>query len=159
VGAARGSQATARRAPTRRNRGRGGAGQDLVETASTGRDASGNVKLKDIGTFLAEQINGHFVRRQWDVTLKYIDPSYIIRSVPANPADSVYCWQLATNAVHAGMSGRTRLIIGQWHGRLVHVPIGAAIAKRKQVDPNGDLWRSVLESTGQPKLCAAAWQK
>ena len=130
-----------------------GAGQELLADAGTARDASGNLRLGDIGTFLAGQINKHFATNGWEVTLKYIDPSYIIRSVPANPADSVYCWQLASNAVHAGMCGKTRLVIGQWHGRLVHVPICRAIARRKRVDPRGDLWRSVLESTGQPPLC------
>jgi 6-phosphofructokinase 1 len=130
-----------------------GAGQRLLENAGAGRDASGNVRLGDIGTFLVGRINEHFARNHWETTVKYIDPSYIIRSVPANPADSVFCWRLASNAVHAGMCGKTQLVIGQWHGRLVHVPIAAAVARRKQVDPKGDLWRSVLESTGQPRLC------
>lgn len=129
-----------------------GAGQNLLENAGTARDASGNLRLGDIGPFLAGQINEHFSRSGQEVTLKYIDPSYIIRSVPANPADSVFCWKLASNAVHAGMCGKTRLVIGQWHGRLVHVPICRAIVRRKLVDPRGDLWQSVLESTGQPSL-------
>lgn len=141
-----------------------GAGQALLQNTSAAqsgaaKDASGNVRLQDVGTFLADQINGHFQSNGWEVTLKYIDPSYIIRSVPANPADSVYCWRLASNAVHAGMSGRTRLVIGQWHGRLIHVPIAQAVARRKQVDPHGDLWRSVLESTGQPRLSGGGPQK
>ncbi|MCC7421603.1 MAG: ATP-dependent 6-phosphofructokinase [Planctomycetaceae bacterium] len=129
-----------------------GAGQSLLKNAGAARDASGNIRLGDIGTFLADRINAHFAANGWEATLKYIDPSYIIRSVPANPADSVFCWRLATNAVHAGMCGKTQLVIGQWHGRFVHVPIAAAIARRKQVDPQGDLWRNVLESTGQPRL-------
>jgi 6-phosphofructokinase 1 len=32
----------------------------------------------------------------------------------------------------------------------VHVPIPLAVRARNQVDPNGDLWMSVLEATGQP---------
>jgi 6-phosphofructokinase 1 len=87
-----------------------------------------------------------------EFSLKYIDPSYIIRSVPAEPPDSVYCWQLAQNAVHAAMAGKTEMVVGRWHGRLVHVPIKAAISKRNVVDLQGDLWLSVLETTGQPAV-------
>ena len=86
-----------------------------------------------------------------ELNLKYIDPSYAIRSVPANPYDSVYCIRLAHNAVHAAMSGRTEMVVGRWHGRFVHVPMQLAIRERNTVDPDGDLWMSVLESTGQPR--------
>ena len=83
-----------------------------------------------------------------ELNLKYIDPSYTIRSVPANAYDSGYCIRLAHNAVHAAMSGRTEMIVGRWHGRFVHVPMALAIRERNEVDPDGDLWISVLESTG-----------
>src|SRR5438093_741909 len=85
-----------------------------------------------------------------ELNLKYIDPSYNLRSVPANPYDSVCCIRLAHNTVHAAMSGRTEMVVGRWHGRFVHVPMPLAIRERYQVDPHGDLWMSVLESTGQP---------
>jgi 6-phosphofructokinase 1 len=131
-----------------------GAGQDLcVEAAAPGgtaTDASGNVRLKDIGIVLKERITQHFAAREVDITLKYIDPSYQIRSVPASPADSVYCWNLARNAVHAAMAGNTEMLIGRWHGRFVHVPLPLATRFRKQVDIQDDLWMSVVESTGQP---------
>jgi 6-phosphofructokinase 1 len=85
--------------------------------------------------------------------LKYIDPSYMIRGVPANPHDSIYCVHLAQNAVHAAMAGKTGVAMGCWHGHYVHVPIGLAVAGRKQVDPKGDLWHSLIEATGQsPKF-------
>jgi 6-phosphofructokinase 1 len=84
------------------------------------------------------------------ITLKYIDPSYQIRSVPASAGDSVFCWNMARNAVHAAMAGNTEMIIGQWHGRFVHVPMPLATRFRKQVDVREDLWMSVLEATGQP---------
>ncbi len=86
-----------------------------------------------------------------ELNLKYIDPSYAIRSVPANPYDSVYCIRLSHNAVHAAMSGRTEMVVGRWHGRFVHIPMATAIRERNRVDPDGDLWMSVLESTGQPR--------
>jgi 6-phosphofructokinase 1 len=131
-----------------------GAGQDLCEAAAgesgTETDASGNVKLKDIGHVLRDRINQHFQQRGTEITLKYIDPSYQIRSVPAQPSDSVFCWNLARNAVHAAMAGNTELLIGRWHGRFVHVPLPLATRFRKQVDVTEDLWMSVLESTGQP---------
>ncbi len=129
-----------------------GAGQELcVASAGEGStDASGNARLGDIGTVLRDRIVLHFQRKGVDVTLKYIDPSYHIRSVPASPTDSVYCWNMARNAVHAAMAGNTELLIGRWHGRFVHVPMPLATRFRKQVDTSGDLWMSVVESTGQP---------
>ena len=74
----------------------------------------------------------------------------MIRGVPANPQDSIYCAQLAQNALHAAMAGKTGTVIGSWHGHYVHVPIGLAVSGHKQVDPGGNLWHSVIESTGQP---------
>lgn len=127
-----------------------GAGQSLLEECPRTTDASGNARLGDIGLLLKQKICEHFAAAGIDLNLKYIDPSYLIRSVPANPFDSVYCLRLAHNAVHAAMSGRTEMVVGRWHGRFVHVPIPLAIRERNTVDPNGDLWMSVLESTGQP---------
>jgi 6-phosphofructokinase 1 len=132
-----------------------GAGQELCESEAARADAprtdaSGNVRLKDIGHVLRDRINAHFARLETEITLKYIDPSYQIRSVPASPSDSVFCWNLARNAVHAAMAGNTELLIGRWHGRFVHVPLPLATRFRKQVDLEEDLWMSVVESTGQP---------
>ena len=129
-----------------------GAGQDLMEKCSAETDASGNVKLTDIGMFLKQQITDDFRAAGMELNLKYIDPSYAIRSVAANPYDSVYCIRLAHNAVHAAMTGRTEMIVGRWNARFVHVPMPMAVRQRNQVDPNGDLWMSVLESTGQPPV-------
>jgi 6-phosphofructokinase 1 len=128
-----------------------GAGQELLaDGAGGGTDASGNVKFKDIGLFLRERIEAHFKGIGTVLNLKYLDPSYHIRSVPASPSDSVYCWNMARNAVHAAMAGNTEMLIGRWHGRFVHVPMALATRKRKEVDIHGDLWLSVIEATGQP---------
>jgi len=127
-----------------------GAGQSLLDECPKTTDASGNARLGDIGLFLKQKITAHFANLDIELNLKYIDPSYLIRSVPANAADSVYCLRLAHNAVHAAMCGRTEMVVGRWHGRFVNVPIPLAIRERNQVDPNGDLWLSVLEATGQP---------
>ena len=126
-----------------------GAGQHLME-ASGATDASGNKKLGDIGMILRDRINSFFKERRTEVNLKLIDPSYIIRSVPANPQDNVYCSRLAQHAVHAGMAGKTALLVGRWHGSFVHLPIDLATQGRRKVDPCSELWHSVLESTGQP---------
>jgi 6-phosphofructokinase 1 len=136
-----------------------GAGQDLcVEPGpnGAGTDASGNVRLKDIGYVLRDRITQYFADRNIELTLKYIDPSYQIRSIPAAPGDSVFCWNMARNAVHAALAGNTEMLIGQWHGRFVHVPIPLATRFRKQVDVNEDLWLSVIEATGQPVSFAPA---
>jgi 6-phosphofructokinase 1 len=127
-----------------------GAGQELIESNGNHTDASGNRKLGDIGLCLRDKIGAHFASIPMEINLKYIDPSYAIRSVPANPHDSVYCIRLAHAAAHAAMSGRTEMIVGRWHGRFVHVPMTLAIRERYKVDPSGDLWMAVLEATGQP---------
>ena len=127
-----------------------GAGQDLL-ARTTERDASGNVKYGDIGVFLRDAVREHFKRRGVEVTLKYIDPSYIIRSVPAVPHDAGFCLLLGQSAVHAGMSGRTNMVLGFWNHQFTHVPIRLAVSQRKKIDPEGTLWTSVLASTGQPR--------
>ena len=127
-----------------------GAGQDLVGDTSE-RDASGNVKFNDIGLFLKDRINAHFKKIGMEATLKYIDPSYTIRGVPANAYDSAFCLLLGQNAVHAGMAGRTNMVVGYWMNTFTHVPIPLAVSRRKKVDPAGWVWSSVLTSTGQPK--------
>ncbi len=129
-----------------------GAGQKFFEGMNAERDASGNIKLKDIGVFLKEKINEYFSAKDIEVSLKYIDPSYMIRSLPANANDSVFCGFLGRDAVHAGMAGKTRLLIGHWNNHFVHVPMESSAGKRKHVNPNGKLWRTVIESTGQGSL-------
>jgi 6-phosphofructokinase 1 len=127
-----------------------GAGQDLMQ-ASGARDASGNIRFNDIGLFLKERIADYFQKMGMESTLKYIDPSYTIRGVPANPHDSAFCLLLGQNAVHAGMAGRTNMVVGFWMGTFTHVPIPLAVSQRKKVDPESWVWSSVLTSTGQPK--------
>jgi 6-phosphofructokinase 1 len=136
-----------------------GAGQELLDAdavpaGSAKTDASGNKRLTDVGPWLRDRIGGHFKSIGVELNLKYIDPSYQIRSVPANPHDSVYCVRLAHNAVHAAISGRTEIVIGRWRGRFVHVPMSLTTRQRNTVDPHGDLWMSVLEATGQPRVLA-----
>lgn len=131
-----------------------GAGQNLLAQEGEGeqrKDASGNLKLKDIGVFLKEKVAAHFTSSEIDVSIKYIDPSYIVRSLPSTPSDSMYCQQLAHNAVHAAMSGRTGLVVGYWQSAFTHIPIDAAVSSRKVLDTEGDLWLSVLQSTDQPR--------
>lgn len=127
-----------------------GAGQDLLE-ATVKSDASGNMTRGDIGTFLRDAVKAHFAKTGMEVTLKYIDPSYIIRSQPANTHDSALCLLLGQSAVHAGMSGRTDMVVGLWNHQFTHVPIRLATRARKKLDPEGWLWSSVLASTGQPR--------
>jgi 6-phosphofructokinase 1 len=126
-----------------------GAGQDLLQKRAD-CDPSGNVQYADIGIFLRDTIGEHFKTTGTKVSIKYIDPSYIIRSVPANPHDSAFCLLLAHSAVHAGMSGRTNMVVGFWNHQFTHVPISLATSQRKKIDPKGTLWNSVLASTGQP---------
>ncbi|QGY39097.1 ATP-dependent 6-phosphofructokinase [Pseudodesulfovibrio cashew] len=126
-----------------------GAGQEHLE-GSGKTDASGNVKLGDFALLLKERIIQYFKEKGVDPTLKYIDPSYIIRSVPANANDRIYCSFLGINAVHAGMSGRTGLVISRWNGRYVHIPMEEVTRCKKRISTCSNYWRAVLESTGQP---------
>ncbi|MDX1961198.1 MAG: ATP-dependent 6-phosphofructokinase [Leptospiraceae bacterium] len=125
-----------------------GAGQRFVETKE--KDASGNTKLGDIGTFLKEEIKKYFKKEKIEINLKYIDPSYIIRSVSANAEDSIFCGFLGQNAVHAGMAGKTAMLVGTWNNVFTNIPITLAVNERKILRPEKSfLWRSVLASTGQ----------
>lgn len=128
-----------------------GAGQELLEE-SGGADASGNRKLGDIGVYLRDAIRAHFAKINTELNLKYIDPSYTIRSLPADASDSSFCMLLGQNAVHAAMAGKTSVLISSWHGKAIHVPIEASVTRRQKVDPNSWLWGSVLSSTGQGSL-------
>ena len=127
-----------------------GAGQDLLKGTGE-KDASGNIRLGDIGFFLRDQIRAFFNRLGIAINLRYFDPSYTIRSQPANARDSAYCLLLGHNAVHAGMTGRTEMVVSFWRNEFTHVPIGMAISQRKKIDPDGLLWSCVLASTSQPK--------
>ena len=127
-----------------------GAGQELMSDEQTGTDASGNRKLGDIGRFLEAAIIDHYASIDRELTLKYLKPGYSIRSVPAEAHDSVYCVRLAQAAAHAGMAGRTDMVVGRRHNRFVHVPIDIVVSERNEVAPDGDLWLSVMESTAQP---------
>jgi 6-phosphofructokinase 1 len=127
-----------------------GAGQDLMPK-SQDRDASGNVKYGDIGVVLRDAISNHFKQIGMAITLRYIDPGYTVRSVPATPHDSAYCLLLAQSGVHAGLSGRTNMVVSFWNHQFTHVPIPLAVSERKKIDPEGALWNSVVTSTGQPR--------
>lgn len=129
-----------------------GAGQKFFDDKTDERDESGNIRLKEIGLFLKDAILSYFSGKNIDVSLKYIDPSYMIRSLPANANDNVFCSFLGRDAVHAGMAGKTKLLIGRWNNHFVHIPISASAGKRKKINPKEKLWLSVLGATGQGSL-------
>jgi len=129
-----------------------GAGQDLFrKRKDVETDASGNIKLFDIGLLLKKRIEDYFRKLNMEINLKYIDPSYMIRSVAANASDSLFCGSLAKYAVHAGMAGKTGMVVGLVNDVFVHLPLSAVASKRKTVDPEGNIWMQVLETTGQPQ--------
>jgi 6-phosphofructokinase 1 len=134
-----------------------GAGQDLIpDTGPARRDTSGNLLLKDIGVYLCEAIKQRARERGREALIRYIDPSYMIRSLPASSFDAQLCLALGQHAVHAGMAGRTDMLVGAWNQRFTHVPIPLAIAQRKRLDPQAEIWKRVLETTGQPASMRAA---
>jgi len=125
-----------------------GAGQQYCGVEGT--DDSGNQRLGDIGLYLKQRISGYFQSINMEINLKYIDPSYLIRSVAATANDSVFCGFLAQTAVHAGMAGKTNMVVGMLNDEFVHIPIRLVVSGRKRIDVAGKLWNSVLEATGQP---------
>jgi len=127
-----------------------GAGQNFFSNNDNNKDASGNIRYRDIGLYLKDKIEEEFKLKEFTYSLKYIDPSYIIRSSPANPNDSKFCSQLAQNAVHAALAGKTDFVVGNWNESFTLMPIPAVVSKRKKIDVNGELWWNVIESTGQP---------
>ena len=128
-----------------------GAGQDLLAAGGEERDASGNVKFKDIGLFLRERIETYFKEEKVPVVMRYFDPNYIVRSSPANSEDSILCDLFARHAAHAAMAGKTGLVIGYLHDQFIHVPIELLTSRKKHLDPDGFAWSAVLAATGQPE--------
>jgi len=127
-----------------------GAGQHLFSKITGARDASGNVKLHDIGLLLARAIESFFAAERLPMTLRYFDPGYQIRSRPANCEDAALCDQFARQAVHAAMAGKTGLVIGYLHGLFIHVPTSLIVSRKKQLEPDSILWQAVLSATRQP---------
>ena len=129
-----------------------GAGQEFMvdEHGKPQKDASGNIVLNDIGVFLRDKIIEYFATKKMKVNLKYIDPSYMIRSAKAVPTDAVYCGLLGQYAVHAGMAGKADCAIGQYNNMFIHVPIGMTTSERKHICVDSLFWHSVIEATGQP---------
>jgi len=129
-----------------------GAGQELLTQKPMECDASGNVKLGDIGSVLRQNIESYFQSKKIPIVMRYFDPSYFVRSGPANSEDSILCDLFARNAVHAAMAGKTGLVIGFLHDEFIHVPIELLAGRRKSIDPSGPVWAGVLAATGQPEL-------
>ncbi|HBC86701.1 MAG TPA: ATP-dependent 6-phosphofructokinase [Lentisphaeria bacterium] len=129
-----------------------GAGQDLFKNAPVQMDASGNVKKNNIGEYLRDRIIAYGKEKKFDVSMKYFDPSYVIRSVDARGTDAVYCLLFSQSAVHAAMLGCTDMVVGYWGTDFTHVPIALAVSERKKIDPSMTLWQSVLQITGQPEF-------
>ncbi len=124
-----------------------GAGQELMHSHGE-TDESGNPKLADIGKYLSQEIVKFCQEQKIDCDLKYIDPSYIIRSVPANTQDTIFCGNLGKNAVHAAMAGFTSAVSSIWHGVYCYFPLVLALEK-KYINLKGKTWTDVLELTRQ----------
>jgi 6-phosphofructokinase 1 len=133
-----------------------GCGLRLADAAHARRDESGNLRFQsealDIGPYMKHAFERWFTERRIPVTLKYVDPSYMIRGVPADAMDAAYCDELARNAAHAAMAGKTDLLVGRWHRVFTHVPLGLVLSEKKRIAPDGELWLAVLEATGQPSF-------
>mmetsp|Transcript_25298 Transcript_25298/g.60182 ORF Transcript_25298/g.60182 Transcript_25298/m.60182 type:complete len:455 (-) Transcript_25298:517-1881(-) len=123
-----------------------GAGQDMLPTSSDKTDASGNRILGDIGQWLKKEVKDNLP----DVDVKYIDPTYMIRAIPTNSGDRIYCKILAHNAVHGAFAGFTGITVGLVNTHYVYLPIPIIIQNVRKVDPSGKQWNRLRASIGQP---------
>ena len=128
-----------------------GAGQHLL-AHHTETDPSGNRVLGNVADLLRQEIKRYLNHKKIEHSVKFIDPSYIIRSVPAQAGDKVYCGFLGQYAVHAAMAGRTDMVVAKLQDRYVHLPLKLVTTSRRKLNIYSDLWRAVLESTGQGML-------
>jgi 6-phosphofructokinase 1 len=126
-----------------------GAGQELLESVGE-MDLSGNKKLADIGPFIKEEIAAHMNSKGTPASLKYVDPTYMVRATPANAADNILCLQLAHDAVHAAFAGYTNFMSGQVNGKSVIIPLSEAVGRRSAINPRGNFWQQLVFATGQP---------
>ncbi|CAH2077897.1 unnamed protein product [Thlaspi arvense] len=132
-----------------------GAGQDLMSKSmesKTLEDASGNKLLKDVGLWLSQSIKDHFNQKKMVMNLKYIDPTYMIRAVPSNASDNVYCTLLAQSAVHGAMAGYTGYVSGLVNGRQTYIPFYRITEKQNHVVITDRMWARLLSSTNQPSF-------
>lgn len=133
-----------------------GAGQEYVAQsmhAVDEKDASGNRLLLDVGLWLTQKIKDHFTReRNIPVNLKYIDPTYMIRAIPSNASDNIYCTLLAHSAVHGAMAGYTGFTVGPVNSRHAYIPIARVTEKTNTVKLTDRMWARVLASTNQPSF-------
>ena len=135
------------------------AGQHLFKGLPERKDASGNILKYDIGDYLVEKINEHFKTIGMEINIKYFDPSYTVRSIPAKGTDAIFCYQLAENAVHAAMAGKTNMVVGSMNGKFTHVPIDFAVSERRKIKPDSPLWHAVLGSTRQMDYFSGKYAK
>ncbi|KAF3531932.1 hypothetical protein DY000_02038431 [Brassica cretica] len=132
-----------------------GAGQDLMSKSMesmTLKDASGNKLLNDVGLWLSQSIKDHFNQKKMVMNLKYIDPTYMIRAVPSNASDNVYCTLLAQSAVHGAMAGYTGYVSGLVNGRQTYIPFYRITEKQNHVVITDRMWARLLSSTNQPSF-------
>ncbi len=105
----------------------------------------------DIGKWLKGQIEAYAKEHNQSVILKYIDPSYMVRTVPANSVDRQFCSVLAQNAVHGAMAGFTNFTCGIIRGISVNLPISlVAEGEKNRIMYEDRGWQRLLASTNQP---------
>ncbi|CAH9064828.1 unnamed protein product [Cuscuta epithymum] len=133
-----------------------GAGQELIaeETSNskTGKDASGNKLLRDVGLWLSQKIKDHAKQQNFPITLKYIDPTYMIRAIPSNASDNVYCSLLSQSAVHGAMAGYTGFTCGLVNGHQTYIPFNRITEQQNHVVITDRMWARLLSSTNQPSF-------
>jgi len=133
-----------------------GAGQELLSeclSAMDQQDASGNKVLQDVGLWISQKIKDHFTKhKKMEISLKYIDPTYMIRAIPSNASDNVYCTLLAHSAIHGAMAGYTGFTVGPINGRHAYIPFDRVTERQKKIVITDRVWARVLSSTNQPSF-------
>eukprot|EP00668_Euglena_longa_P014128 GGOE01018102.1.p1 GENE.GGOE01018102.1~~GGOE01018102.1.p1 ORF type:complete len:494 (+),score=144.75 GGOE01018102.1:38-1483(+) len=108
-----------------------------------GKDPTGHNIYEDTGKWLKKAIETHWQETGQEGKVFLIDPSYMLRSVPANTGDNMFCIQLAQAAVHTAYSGYSGVTVGRYHDLYGVMPIEMVVSGLRKVNPKGSLWQTL----------------
>ncbi|KAJ7526003.1 hypothetical protein O6H91_17G077200 [Diphasiastrum complanatum] len=136
-----------------------GAGQDLIpREGENSIDDSGNVANLDIGPWLSKQLKQWWKEKYPDrlFTVKYIDPTYMVRAIPSNATDTIYCTLLAHSTIHGAMAGYTGFVGGVVNGNYCYIPLDQVAQAKHFVNVNDHTWAWVRSVSNQPDFIKPA---
>ena len=110
-------------------------------------DGNGPVTVDgDVGPWLCAQLKANLE----SISLKYVDPSYAVRSAPSNAADTIFCSRLAQHAAHGALGGSTAFAVGTVNTHYVEIPLQDFANRAAVCAVTGRIFGDLVRSTGQP---------